>query len=130
MVLLDTDTASYLIKGDDRAATLLPYLEGRQPALSFMSVAELYQWAEIRHWGERRRAMLEELLESRYVLLGYEPGLAREWARVRAECRDRGRAISVPDAWIAASARFFGLPLLSNNQRHFEAVAGITLLPD
>jgi tRNA(fMet)-specific endonuclease VapC len=105
VVLLDTDVASLLIKRDDRAADFFPYLQGRQPALSFMSVAELFQWAEMRHWGERRKASLETLLSRRYIVLGFELGLAKEWARVRAEAKEQGRPISVQDGRIAATGR-------------------------
>lgn len=67
-----------LIKQDSRAVQFFPYLRNRQPALSFMSVAELFQWAEMRHWGERRKAGLEELLHTRYIIFGFELGLAKE----------------------------------------------------
>jgi predicted nucleic acid-binding protein len=129
VVLLDTDVASFLIKKDSRAANFFPHLKGQQPALSFMSVAELFQWAEMRHWGERRKAGLEMLLNRRYVILGFELGLAKEWARVRAEAKEQGRPISVQDGWIAATGRYFSLPVLTNNRKDFERVAGLVLLP-
>jgi tRNA(fMet)-specific endonuclease VapC len=129
VVLLDTDVASLLIKQDNRAAYFFPYLKGQQPALSFMSIAELFQWAEMHHWGERRKANLETLLNRRYVVLGFEFGLAKEWARVRAEAKEQGRPISVQDGWIAATGRYFNLPVLTNNRKDFERVAGLVLLP-
>jgi len=95
-----------------------------------MSAAELYQWAELAHWGEKRRNALEKLLKERYAVLGFELGLGREWARVRAECRASGRPISVQDAWVAATARYYSLPLITHNRKHFKDVKGLTLLPD
>ncbi len=130
MLLLDTDVASFLLKRDSRATAFFPYLEGQQPALSFMSAAELFQWAEMRHWGERRKADLETLLNRRYVVVGFELGLAKEWARVRAEAKEQGHPIAVQDGWIAATGRYFGLPILTNNRKHFEHVAGLALLPN
>jgi len=53
--------------------------------VSFVSAAELFAWAELNHWGERRRAELDWLLTERYAVLGFELGLAREWARIQAE---------------------------------------------
>lgn len=117
MVLVDTDVASFFIKGDTRAATFFSHLEGQQPALSFMSVAELFQWAELRYWGERRKTTLETLLQTKYVVLGFEFGLAKEWARVRAEGKAQGRPISVKDIWVAATARYFDLPRPLEHER-------------
>ena len=130
MILLDADVVSFFIKRDTRRALYLPHVAGRQAALSFMTAAELYQWAEVRHWGEKRRAELETLLTERYAVLGFELGLAREWARIQAEARTAGAPISVQDGWVAATARYFDLPLLSQNRKHFASVKGIRLLPD
>jgi tRNA(fMet)-specific endonuclease VapC len=48
MVLLDTDVVSFILKGDTRAAGYMPLLTGNHLALSFMTVAELFQWSGIR----------------------------------------------------------------------------------
>jgi len=47
-VLLDTDVASFIFKRDTRAAAYSEHLEGKIPAISFMTIAELFQWAEVR----------------------------------------------------------------------------------
>ena len=44
-VLLDTDVISFVFKGDSRGAAYAPLLQGNRLALSFMTVAELFQWA-------------------------------------------------------------------------------------
>lgn len=51
IVVLDTDVVSFLFKGDTRAEAYRPHLRGKIPALSFMTVAELYQWVFVRNWG-------------------------------------------------------------------------------
>jgi tRNA(fMet)-specific endonuclease VapC len=53
LILIDTDIASFILKGSDYATPYLPLLRGQELALSFMSVAELFQWAALRHWGDR-----------------------------------------------------------------------------
>jgi predicted nucleic acid-binding protein len=45
LFLIDTDIASFIFKGSDYAAPYLPLLSGQELALSFMTVAELFQWA-------------------------------------------------------------------------------------
>ncbi len=52
VVIVDTDGVSFLFKGDTRAQAYRRPLQGRALAVSFMIVAELYQWACVRNWGE------------------------------------------------------------------------------
>jgi len=128
MMLLDTDVVSFILRGDDRGRAYFDLVRGHRLCVSFMTAAELFAWAEIRHWGERRRAELEHLLTERYLLLGFELGLAREWARIQAEATAAGRPMAAQDGWIAATARFFGLPLVTHNHADFRHVAGIRVL--
>ena len=49
-VLLDTDVFSFLIRpGDTRGDLYRPLVQGKTIALSFISVGELYVWAELRN---------------------------------------------------------------------------------
>ena len=70
MILLDTDVVSVIIKGDELGETYFELVKGQPLGVSFMSAAELFSWAELRHWGERRRAELDWLLSNRYAVLG------------------------------------------------------------
>jgi tRNA(fMet)-specific endonuclease VapC len=45
VVIVDTDVVSFLFKGDTRAQAYREHLRGKTLAISFMTVAELYQWA-------------------------------------------------------------------------------------
>lgn len=51
VVLLDTNVVAYLLKGDTRATAYAPLIANSQLAVSFMTVAELFEWAAIRKWG-------------------------------------------------------------------------------
>ena len=117
-ILLDTDVASFLLKRHARAATFRSLVEGRQLALSFVSVAELYKWAVKREWGRQSIRRLETTLRE-YVVIAYDNNLA--WARLMATCESAGRSMPPSDAWIAATAMQYRLPLLTNNVRHFES---------
>ena len=57
-VLVDTDVASYIFWGDERRHAYRRLLGGSTLALSFMTVAELYQWGHNNHWGSRRLSEL------------------------------------------------------------------------
>ncbi len=127
-ILLDTDAVSVLLKGDTRAVQLLPRLRDKRRMLSFMSVAELFQWAEMRHWGEQRKDELAYVIKTQYIILDFKLGLAQKWAQVRAEAKANGRPISVQDGWIAATSLYFDVPLLTLNRKDFEHVKNIKML--
>lgn len=93
-----------------------------------MTVAELYQWAAIYRWGTSRISRLEGHLQAGYAVLPYDSNVCRRWADIRAECRRAGRPISAQDAWIAATALAFDLPLLTNNSDDFVAVSRLEIL--
>jgi tRNA(fMet)-specific endonuclease VapC len=70
IVIVDTDVVSYLFKGDTRAEAYRQHLQGKTLAISFMTVAELYQWAYVRNWGSKKLARFEEKLRS-YIIVPY-----------------------------------------------------------
>ena len=67
-----------------------------------MTVAELFQWAFVRHWGERRTADLERYILRSHTILTIDMATTRLWARIRAAAHHKGTAISPQDAWVAA----------------------------
>jgi len=53
-VVLDTDVVSFLFKNDSRSQAYLPHLSDRQWLISFMTEAELEQWALLSNWHAKR----------------------------------------------------------------------------
>jgi len=100
LLLIDTDIASFIFKGSDYADPYLPLLGGQELAMSFMTVAELFQWAILRQWGDRRLSQLEQYL-SNYLVIPVDQPLCRKWAQVRSDRQSAGRPIS---------PRMLGLP--------------------
>jgi tRNA(fMet)-specific endonuclease VapC len=127
VVLLDTNIVSFVLKGDSRCTLYTSYLEGRRLAISFMTVAELYQWTFVRNWSESRQQKLEASLQS-YTVLPFDIALCRLWGEIRSRCRSEGRPISPQDAWIAATAFRFHLRLVTHNPTDFEAVEDLQIL--
>jgi tRNA(fMet)-specific endonuclease VapC len=127
LVLIDTDIASFIFKGSDYANSYMPLLSGNELALSFMTVAELFQWAILRQWGDHRLSQLEQYL-SNYVIIPADQPLCLEWAQVRAERQRLGRVISPQDAWIAATALRHDLPLITHNTKDFLKIPNLKLL--
>ena len=122
-VLLDTNIISYLEKNDSRVEAYRPHLEGKRHVICFMTVAELYRWAVKYAWGEPRISRLRTRLDQ-YLVVPFDDALAWEWAAISAI---PGRPIATSDAWIAASARRYKLPLITHNRKHFEFIPDLVL---
>ncbi|MBI3830465.1 MAG: PIN domain-containing protein [Planctomycetes bacterium] len=122
--LLDTDVASFMIKGDTRARDFELRLKGHVLYLSFMSLAELYRWPRQRNWGEvRTKVFLEKL--NRFTVLPYRDMVCWQWAAIMDA---PGRPMPSADAWIAATALAYGLSLATHNRKDFEHIRGLNLI--
>jgi len=129
--VVDTDVFSYLFKGNPHAEKFRPILENNAPhaVVSFMTIAELDRWTLERDWGERRRRELEDYLSERFLIHDeMSRDLCRKWAEITDQCKRNGRKITCADAWIAATAVSLGLPLLTNNTKHFVSVDDLRLI--
>jgi predicted nucleic acid-binding protein len=128
-LVVDTDVISFLFKGDTRARLYRPHLRQTLPLVSFMTVAELAQWALIRNWGTRRKEQLEAHL-LRYTLVPFDRALCQTWAEARYQAHCSGRKIETADAWVAATALLYNVPLVTHNRSHFDWLSGLTLISE
>jgi len=129
IVVVDTSVVSFLFRGDTRADRYLPHLAGKLLTLSFMTLAELDQWALEHHWGAARQQRLAEHLAD-CTVHPYDRDLCRWWASVRVACRRIGQPIDGADAWIAATALLYGIPLVTHNPGHFTRVPGLMVISE
>jgi tRNA(fMet)-specific endonuclease VapC len=127
VLLLDTDVVSFLLKGDSRSQKYEPIIQGYQLALSFMTVAELFQWAAVRNWGTQRIGSLERSLAS-YLIIPVDIELCRIWGNLRADRQTIGQPLSAQDAWIAATAVRHDLPLVTHNAKDFQNIPKLQVL--
>jgi tRNA(fMet)-specific endonuclease VapC len=77
--------------------------------------------------GAVRKADLAQHL-TKYIVLPANRELCTKWAEVSWEARRQGRPIQTADAWIAASALYYDVPLITNNASDYEMVSGLQLL--
>lgn len=126
VLLLDTDVFSYIVKGDTRAKDYEQVLLGHSLAISFMTVAELYQWAAMRHWGARRIGELEDVIQG-YTVPPVDAEVCRRWGQIRATAKAAGAPVSPQDAWVAATAVAFGLPLVTHNPSDYQGIAELDI---
>jgi len=116
-----------LFKGDSRAHNYRGHMTGRLLGISFMTLAELDRWSLDRNWGRVRKAELETYL-SKYTILPVTRELCSWWAKVSWEARKKGRPIQAADAWIAASALYYQVPLITHNASDYTMLGGLELL--
>jgi tRNA(fMet)-specific endonuclease VapC len=125
--IVDTDVVSMLFKGDTRALAYRSHVTGRLLGISFMTLAELDRWPLERDWGQRRKLELAQYL-TRYTVLPVSRELCSKWAEVASAAKRKGRPIQTADAWIAASALHYQVPLITNNRDDYSSVDGLALL--
>jgi tRNA(fMet)-specific endonuclease VapC len=123
VILLNTNIGSFLLKADSRALDYEPHLKDQQLAISFMTVAELYQWRVVRNWGERRRNQLTQMLKANYTVLSFDIKLCQIWGEIRASRQLAGKPISSQDAWVAATVLQYSLSLVTHNPKDFAAIS-------
>lgn len=129
VVVVDTDVVSYSIKRDTRADLYRPHIEGRVAVIAAQTRAELELWARKHNWGARRTAEMREYLR-RFALAPFDEDLCEAWAEATDGARRVGRPIQTADAWVAATALRYGVPLVTNNPSDFAGVAGLTVISE
>ena len=127
--MLDTDTASFIIKG--RSPAVAAKLRTVSPALvciSVMTRAELQYGLKRLPPDHRLHLAVRQFLKIVRVL-PWDSEAADWYADIRHQLLSTGQPIGELDMMIAAHALAAGAVLVTNNHRHFERIqAPLTLL--
>ena len=127
--MLDTDTASYIIKG--RSPAIAAKLRTMVPAMLCISVitrAELLYGLKRLPPEHRLQVAVRRFLKIVRVL-SWDSQAADWYADIRHQLLSSGQPIGELDMMIAAHSLSAGAVLVTNNQRHFERIqAPLTLL--
>ena len=127
-ILLDTNILSFILRNDTRAEKYAPFIEGRIPAISFVTVAEMYFGAYKGKWGARSFKELESFLR-RYVVIEFNYQICHEWGVIKAKLEEIGRPVDDNnDIWIAATARVFDVPLITHNVKDFVNIPDLNIV--
>ena len=126
-LLLDTDVFSFLFKDHSLADAYRPHVKGHTLAISFMTVAELYQGAYRAGWGAKQIERLESRIAA-YVVIPSSHAISKKWGEVRV--MRRAQPISPEDAWVAAAALQQGYPLVTHNARDFQSIPGLSIVTE
>ncbi|MBI1293458.1 PIN domain-containing protein [bacterium] len=98
---------------------------GERFFLSMPTVGELYFAVFSSKRQQQNMLNLRRLLE-RIAVLPFDTSTAREYGRIRAELKAKGRPIPGVDAQIAAVARVRNLTVLTAD-RHFDYIDGLAV---
>jgi tRNA(fMet)-specific endonuclease VapC len=127
-VLIDTDVFSYIFNGHPNALIFEPYLRGKELAITFVTIAQVYSGAYKGKWGDTKIRTLERFLR-RFIHIESTWDISLKWAEIKEQCRLTGYPIESQGCWVAACAVYYNCPLATYNRKHFEPVNGIMLLP-
>lgn len=124
--LLDTDTCIYLInERPKRALARFRRHAVGDIGVSTVTVSEL-AYGVAKTGSARNRAALEAFLLP-LEIAAYDLAAALRYGDVRSDLSRRGQPIGPLDTMIAAHALSLGTTLVTNNQREFRRVKGLTL---
>ncbi|HEX4728641.1 MAG TPA: PIN domain-containing protein [Jatrophihabitans sp.] len=116
--------------GHDLTFAYRAILEDRPAIISYVTVAELRFGATLAGWGTRRLQRLDEEL-ARIETVWPGPNLTDVYVALRASCvragHGRGHKEHEADRWVAATALWLGVPLVSHDAI-FKAVDRLELL--
>ncbi|MFB3788501.1 MAG: type II toxin-antitoxin system VapC family toxin [bacterium] len=129
MLLVDTNIVSYLMRGGELARLYAPHLQKRFPAIAFITVGELYYGVEKKRWGASKRQQLEMTLRH-FVEIPSDRETAQCYGRLVAGRERLGHPISSADAWIAACAIRYRLPLVTHNAPDFLDIPELQIITE
>src|SRR5215210_7206749 len=125
--MLDTNICIYLRRRRPiQVAHRIASLEREEAVISAITYGELYYGAEKHADRERLVEGLMRLIELLPVQAVPAPAAA-VYGQIPAGLERRGEVIGTHDLWIAAHALAAGLTLVTNNEREFRRVPGLSV---
>lgn len=124
--LLDTDTCIYALKQHPRVLQHLLSTQREDVGLSVITEAELLTGAAKSSSPMKTLGLVENFLRP-LTVIEFSSGDAIVYAQVRAKLERAGTPIGPLDTLIAAQAVARRLTLVSNNEREFRRVAGLSV---
>lgn len=120
--LLDTDTASYIVKERSAASRRrLDALDPNEVAISAVTQAELLYGLQRLPPTHRLHLVVRAFLDAIQVL-AWPAAAAEHYAQIRHQLTREGQPIGELDMMIAAQALALRATLVTNNTRHFARI--------
>ncbi|MBN8222291.1 MAG: type II toxin-antitoxin system VapC family toxin [Spirochaetes bacterium] len=124
--LIDSDILIYSLKGDARVAANFLKHETEPKYISVISYGELLFGAYHSQKTEKNLAIVYKL-RSLFRLLEVDQAVIEIFSKLKAQNRKTGQIVDDMDLLIAATALCNNLTLVSNNEKHFKGIPGLSL---
>jgi len=124
-IILDTDITSFIFNGHTLAQRYESLIGGRERFICFATLGEIHEGLYRSNWS---RAKIDLCLKSAklYPVVYPDALICETWGWVRSIRKNR--QIALNDAWIAASAISYSVPLATHNASDFADIPGLQLL--
>ncbi len=124
MFLLDTDHCVFFIRGHTEVVAAFDVHAEDEPAISIISVGELY-FGAMRSARPSENVELCQKLIDRVTLVSLDTQIMLTFARIKKDLFARGEKLEDADLLIAATAIVQGVPLVTHNTSHFARISGL-----
>ncbi len=126
MFILDTDTCIYALKQDESVLRQLLSTPREDVSVSVITEAELRTGAAKSASPVRTLRLVENFLRP-LTVIEFTSGDARVYAGLRAKLERAGTPIGPLDTLVASQAIGRKLTLVTNNEREFRRISGLTI---
>jgi tRNA(fMet)-specific endonuclease VapC len=126
LALVDTDVVSNMIKSTTIGLEYLRLSHGYRLGVAFVTAAELRFGAAKRRLDARRNLYLEDFLAG-CPIMPFAKEMDRFYARVMLERERMGRRLENADGWIATTAIYYDVPLITHD-RDFVGARGLRII--
>ena len=124
--LVDSDYVADYLKGRTPSTDLLNTLLQDGIAISIITFAEVYEGIYYGHNRIHSTRIFQRFLQGVSVL-GITRSIAKQYARMRGELGRKGQLIDQPDLFIAATATYHHLTLVTRNLKDYERIPDLNI---
>lgn len=126
MYLLDTDIIIYSLKGDPVVVENIKQHAADPKAVSVITYGELVFGAQ---WSQRVTENLAKVhrIKEIFPLVEITPSIMETFGAIKAELRKMGTPVDDFDLLIGATAITMGYSVVTNNEKHFKKIQGLSI---
>lgn len=125
--LLDTDTLSFVMKREPKVIAREQFYKVDHPRLTISAFTRFEVERGLKSIGATRQLVIFGRSLNSIDVLPLDDRVLDQASDIYAILHRKGKLIKDGDILIAATAVVYGLPLVTNNTRHFNRIAGLTL---
>jgi len=126
MYLIDTDILIYSLKGNEKVKNNFKLNSSAPKSISVVSYGELYFGAKKSKYSEKNLAVVRQISET-FPIIEVTKSIIETFGEVKARLQSEGINISDLDLIIASTALNMNFTLVTNNERHFIQIPGLTI---